>query len=156
MGDVTFDMKDNRMEVRQSFAEPWRVTLVGYGDATMTGGRLARVLPYVGDEDFCFTYGDGVADIDIGALLATHRDNGRSATVTAVQPPGRFGALDFEANLVTGFAEKPVLRALTRGGRLHRRGRAGLGTRADGAPRPGRAACRPSSPGFLATSGHPA
>jgi len=107
MGDVTFDMKDNRMEVHQSFAEPWRVTLVDTGDATMTGGRLRRVLPYVADDDFCFTYGDGVADVDIGALLAAHREHGRLATVTAVQPPGRFGALDFEHELVTGFAEKP-------------------------------------------------
>ncbi len=108
MGDVTFDMKDNRMEVHQSFAEPWRVTLVDTGDATMTGGRLRRVLPYVDDDDdFCFTYGDGVADVDIGALLVAHREHGRLATVTAVQPPGRFGALDFEDELVTGFAEKP-------------------------------------------------
>ena len=108
MGDVTFDMKDNRMEVHQSFAEPWRVTLVDTGEATMTGGRLKRVLPYVGDEDFCLTYGDGVSDVDIGGLLETHRVHGKVATVTAVQPPGRFGALDFEADLITGFAEKPM------------------------------------------------
>jgi glucose-1-phosphate cytidylyltransferase len=108
MGDVTFDMRDNEMEVHQSFAEPWRVTLVDTGDATMTGGRLERVLSYVGDEEFCFTYGDGVADIDVSALIATHREHGKLATVTAVQPPGRFGALDFDAELITGFAEKPL------------------------------------------------
>ncbi len=108
MGDVTFDMADNKMEVHQSNAEPWRVTLVETGDATMTGGRLKRVLPYVDDEEFCFTYGDGVADIDLGAVLAAHRDHGKIATVTAVQPPGRFGALDFEGDMVRGFAEKPL------------------------------------------------
>jgi len=108
MGDVTFDMSHNKMEVHQSGAEPWRVTLVETGDATMTGGRLKRVMPYIGDEEFCLTYGDGVADVDIGALLEAHRARGKLATVTAVQPPGRFGALDFEADLITGFAEKPV------------------------------------------------
>jgi len=108
MGDVTFDMSQNSMEVHQSSAEPWKVTLVDTGDETMTGGRLKRVLPYVGGEDFCFTYGDGVADVDLGALLAAHAGHGKLATVTAVQPPGRFGALDFEAELITGFAEKPV------------------------------------------------
>ena len=108
MGDVTFDMKDNRMEVHQSSAEPWRVTLIDTGDETLTGGRLRRVLPYVGDEDFCLTYGDGVADLDVAALLEAHRAHGTLATVTAVQPPGRFGALDFDRDLITGFAEKPV------------------------------------------------
>jgi len=106
-GDVTFDLARNAMEVHQSTAEPWRVTLVETGDDTMTGGRLARVLQYVGDEDFCMTYGDGVADVDIGALLAYHRQQGRLATVTAVQPPGRFGALEIDGSAVTGFAEKP-------------------------------------------------
>jgi len=109
MGDVTFDMAHNRMEVHQSNAEPWRVTLVETGDATMTGGRLKRVLPYLDEgEDFCLTYGDGLADVDIDALLRAHREHGRLATITAVQPPGRFGALDFEADLIRGFAEKPV------------------------------------------------
>ena len=108
MGDVTFDMASNSMEVHQSFAEPWKVTLVDTGEETMTGGRLKRVLPYVGGEDFCLTYGDGVADVDVGALIASHRAHGTLATVTAVQPPGRFGALDFEEELITGFAEKPL------------------------------------------------
>jgi glucose-1-phosphate cytidylyltransferase len=108
MGDVTFDMKDNRMEVHQSGAEPWKVTLVDTGAETMTGGRLKRVLPYVGDEEFCFTYGDGVADIDLAALLEFHREHGRLATVTAVQPSGRFGALDIgEDELIRRYEEKP-------------------------------------------------
>jgi glucose-1-phosphate cytidylyltransferase len=107
MGDVTFDMKDNRMEVHQSGAEPWKVTLIDTGQATMTGGRLKRVLPYVDGEEFCFTYGDGVADLDLGALLAFHRDQGRLATVTAVQPSGRFGALDIEGDAIRRYEEKP-------------------------------------------------
>jgi glucose-1-phosphate cytidylyltransferase len=107
MGDVTFDLAHNGMEVHQSGAEPWRVTLVDTGEETLTGGRLAKVLPYVEGEDFCLTYGDGVADVDIGALLACHREQGRLATVTAVQPPSRFGVLSFEGDLVTGFTEKP-------------------------------------------------
>src|SRR5215210_1990096 len=105
--DVTFDLASNAVEVHQSSAEPWRVTLDDTGDATMTGGRLARVLSYVADGDFCMTYGDGVADIDVSALLEFHRGQGRLATVTAVQPPGRFGALEVEGERVTGFAEKP-------------------------------------------------
>jgi glucose-1-phosphate cytidylyltransferase len=105
--DVTFDLARNAVEVHQSKAEPWRVTLVETGEATMTGGRLRRVLDYVGDEDFCFTYGDGVADIDISALVGFHRDAGTVATVTAVQPPGRFGALETVGERVTGFTEKP-------------------------------------------------
>jgi glucose-1-phosphate cytidylyltransferase len=105
--DVTFDLARNAVEVHQSKAEPWRVTLVDTGQATMTGGRLGRVLDYVEGEDFCFTYGDGVADVDVGALVAFHREQGRLATVTAVQPPGRFGALEIDGERVTGFAEKP-------------------------------------------------
>jgi glucose-1-phosphate cytidylyltransferase len=105
--DVTFDLAANAVEVHQSKAEPWRVTLVDTGDATMTGGRIARVLDYVAGEEFCLTYGDGVADIDVGALIDFHRAQGRIATVTAVQPPGRFGALEIEGARVTGFAEKP-------------------------------------------------
>ena len=89
MSDVTFDMSANRMEVHQASAEPWRVTLVETGEDTMTGGRLKRVASYLGDEDFCFTYGDGVADVDIGALVAWHNAQGRQATLTAVQPPAR-------------------------------------------------------------------
>jgi glucose-1-phosphate cytidylyltransferase len=105
--DVTFDLATNSVEVHQSSAEPWRVTLVDTGEATMTGGRLARVLHYVEDGEFCFTYGDGVADVDIGALVDFHRSQGTLATVTAVQPPGRFGALEIDGRRVTGFAEKP-------------------------------------------------
>jgi glucose-1-phosphate cytidylyltransferase len=106
--DVTFDMSENKTVVHRSTAEPWRVTLVDTGDETMTGGRLKRALPYVdGDDSFCFTYGDGLADVDVTALLALHREAGRLATVTAVQPPGRFGALDVEADRVLGFREKP-------------------------------------------------
>ncbi|MDA0164714.1 glucose-1-phosphate cytidylyltransferase [Solirubrobacter ginsenosidimutans] len=105
--DVTFDLRSNAVEVHQSKAEPWKVTLVDTGEATMTGGRLRRVLDYVGDEDFCFTYGDGVANVDIGKLVEFHRASGTAATVTAVQPPGRFGALESDGERVTGFAEKP-------------------------------------------------
>jgi glucose-1-phosphate cytidylyltransferase len=107
MCDVSFDIANNAMEVHQSSAEPWKVTLVDTGDATQTGGRLKRVLGYVGDEDFCFTYGDGLSDLDITALIAFHRDQGTLATVTAVQPPGRFGALAVEGDRIRGFQEKP-------------------------------------------------
>lgn len=105
--DVTFDIAHNAMEVHQSTAEPWSVTLVDTGEVTMTGGRLRRVLPYVEGEEFCFTYGDGVADIDIGALVRFHREEGTMATVTAVQPPGRFGSLDVSERRIRGFREKP-------------------------------------------------
>lgn len=108
MSDVTFDLADNSVEVHRRRAEAWRVTLVDTGEATMTGGRLKRVAAYLGDDDFCFTYGDGVADIDIGALVAFHRAHGRLATITAVMPPGRYGALDVEADGgVRRFMEKP-------------------------------------------------
>lgn len=107
MSDVTFDMANNRMEVHQAAAEPWRVTLVDTGEGTMTGGRIRRVRTFVGDEDFCLTYGDGVADIDISALVAAHRAAGRLATVTVVQPPGRFGAVAIRKNAVESFHEKP-------------------------------------------------
>jgi glucose-1-phosphate cytidylyltransferase len=105
--DVTFDMRTGEMEVHHSTTEPWRVTCVETGDETMTGGRLKRVLPHVGGETFCLTYGDGVADVDVTALVAHHRDEGRLATVTAVQPPGRFGALEIAGSRVDSFAEKP-------------------------------------------------
>lgn len=106
--DVTFDMQNNRMEVHQNYSDPWRVTLVDTGDETMTGGRLKRVARYLENEEaFCFTYGDGVSDLDIGALLAFHRAHGKLATVTAVQPPGRYGALDLAGEQVQGFVEKP-------------------------------------------------
>lgn len=108
--DVTFDMRTGEMSIHASTTEPWRVTLVETGETTMTGGRLKRVLPYVEDEEeFLFTYGDGVSDVDIGALLAFHREHGRKATVTAVQPTGRFGALGLDPGepLVRSFHEKP-------------------------------------------------
>jgi glucose-1-phosphate cytidylyltransferase len=107
MSDVTFDMAANRMEVHQAKAEPWRVTLVDTGENTMTGGRLKRVRDYIGNDDFCFTYGDGVADIDIRALVDFHKGHGKLATLTATQPPGRFGALRVTGTAVTGFQEKP-------------------------------------------------
>ncbi|OIP10931.1 MAG: glucose-1-phosphate cytidylyltransferase [Betaproteobacteria bacterium CG2_30_68_42] len=108
MSDVTFDMRNNRMEVHQRKAEPWRVTLVDTGEDTLTGGRLKRVADHVRDEDsFCFTYGDGLADIDIGAEIAFHRSHGRQATVVAVRPPGRYGALRLLGDRVEGFTEKP-------------------------------------------------
>ena len=108
MSDVTFDMKKNSMEVHQRFAEPWKVTLVDTGEDTMTGGRLKRVSDYVKDEEaFCFTYGDGVSDIDIGATITFHQKQGVQATLAAVYPPGRFGALDIAEHKVTTFKEKP-------------------------------------------------
>ena len=108
MSDVTFDMVNNRMQVHEKHAEPWRVTLVDTGDDTMTGGRLRRVADYVRDDDaFCFTYGDGVADVDIAGEIAFHRAHGKLATVTAVMPPGRYGALVRDGASVQGFIEKP-------------------------------------------------
>jgi glucose-1-phosphate cytidylyltransferase len=106
--DVTFDIQNNRMTVHQRKAEPWRVTLVDTGEETMTGGRLRRVAEHVaGEKAFCFTYGDGVADVDIGALVRFHESHSRLATITAVQPPGRYGALALDGAVVRGFAEKP-------------------------------------------------
>jgi glucose-1-phosphate cytidylyltransferase len=107
-GDVTFNMADGGMEVHRSHAEPWRVTLIDTGDATGTGGRLRRVLPLVGDDHFCFTYGDGVGDVDVGALVDLHRSSGRLATVTAVQPPSRFGVLELRDGLISAVKEKPA------------------------------------------------
>ena len=107
MSDVTFDMQKNSMEVHEKHAEPWRVTLVDTGEGTMTGGRLKRVANYIGNQTFCMTYGDGVGDVDITAAIAAHKKAGKKATVTAVQPPGRFGALQVEGSCVTGFIEKP-------------------------------------------------
>ncbi|WP_426441698.1 glucose-1-phosphate cytidylyltransferase [Bradyrhizobium genosp. P] len=106
--DVTFDMRDNRMEIHEKFTEPWKVTLVDTGENTMTGGRLKRVAPYLRNETFCFTYGDGVSDIDITALIAAHRKAARQATVTAIQPPGRYGALRIDDGKVEQFQEKPA------------------------------------------------
>lgn len=108
MSDVTFNMSTNAMEVHQRNAEPWRVTLVDTGDNTQTGGRLRRVKDHIKDEvSFCFTYGDGVSDVDISALIRFHKNHGAWATVTAVTPPGRYGALERDNDLVTGFTEKP-------------------------------------------------
>jgi glucose-1-phosphate cytidylyltransferase len=108
MSDVTFDMQKNSMEVHQRFAEPWKVTLVDTGEETMTGGRLRRVSQYVKDEEaFCFTYGDGVSDINIQSLINFHKQQNVQATLTAVYPPGRFGALDLKDHKVTTFKEKP-------------------------------------------------
>ncbi|WP_243370818.1 glucose-1-phosphate cytidylyltransferase [Geotalea sp. SG265] len=109
MSDVTFDMCNNSMEVHQQYAEPWRVTLVDTGAETMTGGRVKRVAPYVGDETFMLTYGDGVANVDIARLVAFHQQHGQLATVTSTQPSGRFGALSFgTGDRVTSFMEKPA------------------------------------------------
>ncbi len=107
MSDVTFDIAKNRMEVHQASAEPWRVTLVDTGEMTMTGGRLKRVANYIKDEDFCFTYGDGLSNVDLTALIAFHKKQKTLATVTAVQPPGRFGAMDLDRERITAFREKP-------------------------------------------------
>lgn len=108
MSDVTFDMANNQMKVHQQKAEPWKVTLVDTGEDTLTGGRLKRVTDYIQNEDaFCFTYGDGVSNVDIRTLIEFHRQHGKLATVTAVQPPGRYGALERSGDQVTGFAEKP-------------------------------------------------
>ncbi len=107
MSDVTFDMQENSMEVHRKKAEPWKVTLIDTGENTSTGGRLKRVTSYLDDEDFCFTYGDGVSDVDIGELVQFHRNQGGLATLTAVQPPGRFGALNIQENTIKSFEEKP-------------------------------------------------
>ena len=108
MSDVTFDIANNKMEVHQKYAEPWRVTLVDTGEDTMTGGRLRRIADYVkNDESFCLTYGDGVSDVNITKLIAFHEAQKVMATVTATIPPGRFGALDLDGNKVNGFREKP-------------------------------------------------
>ena len=106
MSDVTFDMQKNAMEVHNRTADPWRVTLVDTGEATMTGGRIKRIAPFL-DGDFCLTYGDGLADVDIHALLAFHKAQGKLCTITAVQPMGRFGALELEGSMVKAFQEKP-------------------------------------------------
>ena len=108
MSDVTFSMKNNEMTVHQNNIEPWTVTLVDTGEDTMTGGRLKAVYDYIKDEDaFCFTYGDGVSNVDISSLIQFHNSHGKQATLTAVRPPGRFGALKIIDNMVTDFQEKP-------------------------------------------------
>jgi len=107
MSDVTIDLRENKLEVHQNSSEPWRVTLVETGEQTMTGGRLRRVRSYLGTDDFCMTYGDGVSDVDVGALIRFHHEQGRLATVTATVPPSRFGRLDIEDGAVVRFLEKP-------------------------------------------------
>ena len=109
MSDITFDLRRNDMQVHENGTEPWRVTLVDTGEKTMTGGRIKRIREYIGDETFCLTYGDGVTDLDIQKLIEFHRDQKTVVTLTAVQPPGRFGAfnLDQHQNLITSFKEKP-------------------------------------------------
>jgi glucose-1-phosphate cytidylyltransferase len=107
MSDVTIDMEKNTIEVHQKKAEPWRITLVDTGEATQTGGRLRRISEYI-DDDFCMTYGDGVGSVNIAELIAFHQQHGKLATMTATQPPGRFGALQLDENAVTSFLEKPT------------------------------------------------
>ena len=107
MSDVTFDLAENRMEVCHRHCEPWRVTLVDTGDQTQTGGRLKRVRDYVDGDAFCFTYGDGLSDVNVRELVEFHKAQGRQATLTAVQPAGRFGALDIEGQRISRFEEKP-------------------------------------------------
>ena len=107
MSDVTFDMQSNAMEVHQQYSEPWKVTLVDTGLRTITGGRLKRVRDYIGDETFCFTYGDGISNINITELIGFHKQQKTQATVTGIQAPGRFGALNIESSLVKSFQEKP-------------------------------------------------
>lgn len=105
--DITFDVKNNKMEIHQNTAEPWKVTVVDTGEDTMTGGRLKRVARYLGNEDFCFTYGDGVSDINIRKSIEFHKAHGKMSTITAVQPPGRYGALKMNGTKVEAFMEKP-------------------------------------------------
>ena len=108
MSDVTFDMMNNNsMQIHQQHAEPWKITLIDTGENTLTGGRLKRVSQYLGNGDFCFTYGDGLGDVDLTKLISFHRAHGKLASITAVQSPGRFGALDLDGNSVRNFVEKP-------------------------------------------------
>ncbi len=106
MSDVTINLRNNEVKVHQNLSEPWSVTLVDTGADTQTGGRLKRVAPHI-DGTFCFTYGDGLSDVDISALIAFHREQGNQATLTAVQPPGRFGVIDFQEDRISAFQEKP-------------------------------------------------
>ncbi|PWC53857.1 glucose-1-phosphate cytidylyltransferase [Azospirillum sp. TSA6c] len=109
MSDVTFDMRNNGMEIHQNNAEPWRVTLIDTGEDTMIGGRIKRILPYVRDDEaFCVTYGDGVGNVDIRQVIDLHKREGRLATVTAMQPPGRFGSIRYDGTRVVAFEEKPL------------------------------------------------
>ena len=117
MSDITIDIADNKIEVLKKHAEPWKITLVDTGEQTLTGGRLKRVSDYLDPaEPFCFTYGDGLSDVDIAQSIKFHADHGKLATITAVQPPGRYGALDCEGSSVKGFIEKPSDGGLINGG----------------------------------------
>jgi len=107
MSNITFDMRNNEMKIHENNSEPWKVTIVDTGDQTMTGGRIKRVKEYVGEETFCMTYGDGVSDVNITELLNFHNKAGKWASVTAVQPAGRFGALKMDGTTITSFEEKP-------------------------------------------------
>jgi glucose-1-phosphate cytidylyltransferase len=108
MSDVTFDMANNEMQVHEKHVEPWKITLIETGEDTQTGGRLKKVRDYIGNETFCFTYGDGVSDINIQKLIEFHQSHGKLATVTAIQPPGRYGALNLNSERVEQFQEKPA------------------------------------------------
>ena len=114
--NVTFNMKDNQLKVHENFSEPWTVTTIDTGENTMTGGRLKRVAEYLGNEDFCFTYGDGVGDVDIRKSIEFHKKEGRLATLTATQPPGRFGIIGLDGHAVTSFQEKPSGEGYINGG----------------------------------------
>lgn len=107
MSNITFDMKTNEMEIHENNAEPWKVTIVDTGDETMTGGRLLKVKEYIDNETFCFTYGDGVSNVEISKLIKFHKEKSKWATVMAVQPPGRFGAIKMDGSTITSFEEKP-------------------------------------------------
>jgi glucose-1-phosphate cytidylyltransferase len=107
MSDVTFDMQKNSMEVHEKHAEPWRVTLIDTGEGTMTGGRLKRIAAYLNNGTFCMTYGDGLGNVDITEAISAHKNSGKKATITAVRPPGRFGLMEIEGNVVKNFIEKP-------------------------------------------------
>lgn len=107
MSDVTFDLKENKLDINKKFTEPWKVTLVDTGSDTMTGGRLKKIKDYISNETFCFTYGDGLSNVNISKLIDFHKKQNTLSTVTAVQQPGRFGILDFKNNEVKGFKEKP-------------------------------------------------
>ena len=107
MSDVTIDIQKNTTQIHQNYSEPWRITLVETGENSMTGGRLKRVMPYLDNDDFCFTYGDGVSNVNISELIQFHRTQGRLATLTAIKPPARFGAIDVENEKIISFREKP-------------------------------------------------
>jgi glucose-1-phosphate cytidylyltransferase len=155
--DVTFDMRTNEMQVHQQYAEPWKVTLVDTGESTMTGGRLRRVKDFVKDEEaFCFTYGDGVSNINISSLVEFHKQQGTLATLSATFPPGRFGALDLHDNKVRRHDQRRVLRAVAEGNRPDSGRRLHLGTRTARETCGRRPACSLRTRRLLAAHGHAA